>query len=141
VWISSTRFNKRTFVVEERSEPKHNFRPPPLGREDFTMKTAVILASLIASASGFAAKKAAVPAVKVSSFEGELGVQQPVSTKMLGVFIDHREDSGRLRVGNLTQAASFLLFHLVTRSSVSSIPSACWMARARLGSVASERSS
>jgi hypothetical protein len=45
-----------------------------------TMKTtAVILASLIASASGFAAKKAAAPAVKVSSYESELGVQRPVS--------------------------------------------------------------
>jgi hypothetical protein len=43
------------------------------------MKTAVIFASLIASTAGFAAKKAA-PKKKavVSSFEGELGVQQPV---------------------------------------------------------------
>jgi hypothetical protein len=47
------------------------------------MKTAVIFASLIASTAGFAAKKAAPKAkAVVSSFEGELGVQQPVRSRL-----------------------------------------------------------
>ena len=49
------------------------------------MKAAVIFASLIASTAGFAAKKAAAPKAKavVGSFEGELGVQQPVRASLL----------------------------------------------------------
>lgn len=52
------------------------------------MKTAVIFASLIASTAGFAAKKAAPKKAVVSSFEGELGVQQPVRA-----LLPHRDAS------------------------------------------------
>ena len=51
------------------------------------MKTAVIFATLIASAAGFAAKKGASTAV---SFDSELGVQAPVCLPLLPLFSGKR---------------------------------------------------